>query len=366
MVKIKTRRGPRPKVELPIANSSGISQRLVAGMRQEPLWDLYRDGVTQGFLEAFKACPEKARLLAVEGLAPLRTGGALSFGSLFHEALDVLYTYAMQEGEFPDVDVVLHSLEERDRVKINEADGEDTGVLLQEMELNYGMAEPLLKAYLERWSKDLSLYNWQALEQKFGEEGDGCRWLDSTANGGKGEWIRVRGKMDGVFKMNGNLWLFETKTKARIEDPALMDRLGYDLQVNLYLWAVRRLYGERPRGAVYNLVRRPQLQQGKHETVHQFCERIRADIASRSDFYFTRLNAAITPQDQLFWEGEFDDLMRQVVKWYNGEFHYRNSHSCSSPWACQYLPICGRGDRSRFRRKDDVYPELTSSAGEEE
>ncbi len=358
--RLATHAKPVPKVELPM-----IHERLVKGVK-EPMWDLYTHGVTQGLLAALMSCPEKARLQAVEGLAPLRTGGALSFGSVFHEALDLMYTHAMKTGEFPDVPGTLAGMERRDRKKINESKSVapkgasvNSAEALQEMENNYGVAEPLLVKYLERWMNDLNLYRWQALEERFGEVDDlgnildNCAWTDK-----QGRKIRIRGKFDGVFRQGGKLWLFETKTKARIDDPTILQKIGYDLQVNLYLWAIRHKYGEFPEGVLYNLVRRPQLIQGKAETLKAYCERIRQDLDKRSDFYFTRITAAIPKQSQLFWEKEFNDMMQRVVDWYEGRYHYRDSNACASPWACQYLPICSEGNRAWFRRKDDVYPEL--------
>src|SRR5687768_5683535 len=55
-------------------------------------YDLRRDGVTQSLLNEFLMCPQRARLGYVMGLTPITTSGALSFGSVVHDALDKIYS----------------------------------------------------------------------------------------------------------------------------------------------------------------------------------------------------------------------------------------------------------------------------------
>jgi hypothetical protein len=46
--------------------------RVLVPLRQSGVWDLDRDGVTQGLLAKFMTCPEKARLAFIEGLTESR------------------------------------------------------------------------------------------------------------------------------------------------------------------------------------------------------------------------------------------------------------------------------------------------------
>jgi hypothetical protein len=342
-----------------------VSSRLTKGLTGEPLWNLYRDGVTQGLIGALNQCPEKARLLAIEGISPIRTSGALSFGSVFHDALDKCYTNCMIHGTLPDIGEVLEEMEEKDRTMINSDPSCISSEVLEQLEENYGIAFHLLNSYFDRWSTDIKKYSWEALEEKFGEVDetgkiiDNCYWIDK-----QGTPIRVRGKFDGVVRINGKLWLFETKTKSRIEDKAIFDKLRYDLQVNLYLWAIRKKYGEYPVGVIYNLVRRPQLKRGK-SSIKDFCDRVAEDINTRSDFYFLRYNAVISPREQDLWSQEMDDMIQRVVDWFEGRFHWRESNACMSPFPCQYLPVCSSGERRWFKKKHYVFPELSNGESED-
>lgn len=327
---------------------------------QPPLWDLYRDGVTQSVLTSFLTCPEKCRLGLIEGLTPLRVSGALAFGNLFHEMLDLVYS-AEREGAPYDVKALLAGIEERDRAVLLEAATDEYS--MEDFEENIGMAEPLLAEYFKQWGSDFSQYQWESLEEVFE-----AKWSDAFACPGDptfGPPIFVRGKFDGIFRMHGKLWLFETKTKSRIEDSHIADSLSYNFQVMVYLWAAKQVYGERVHGVVYNLVRRPQLRRGKGQSVFQFCDRVALDIQERPEFYFTRLNCTVPESDQKEFEKRFDAIMTRFLAWARNieKNNFKWQPACGAPYPCQFLPICsGSGDRKKFKRRLEVFPELAIGA----
>ena len=73
--------------------------------------------------------------------------------------------------------------------------------------------------------------------------------------------IKLRGKMDGVFKYDkgGRTRLFETKTKSNIDVGGLQEGLKKDMQTGLYLYALFLQTGKVPSGFLYNVIRRPNL-----------------------------------------------------------------------------------------------------------
>ena len=334
----------------------------------EPIWDLYRDGVTQGLLANFLLCPEKARLASVEGLSMIRTGGALAFGSLVHDVLDEVYSSAMRKKDAKDwtkfnlavLDVALRNKEKQDRDAINSKDKGSDVEALQMLEENFGMAEGILPGYLEKWKEDFEGAEWIALEQTFATE-------ITFELDGEMITLVVRGKRDGVFrsKKSHQLWLFETKTKGRVDEDSIMDRLMFDLQVMLYLWSLWKDYGVVPGGVVYNIIRKPQLRQKKTETLKEFIDRIKADVKTRPDFYYMRYQSSIVESDLKKWEEEFVDILRQLVRWYRKEFHWKNSSACSMGGVnCQFLSVCSRNDRSQFKVKTTAFPELVEKEEE--
>lgn len=356
-MKIKIKKLIR-KPKLPTPKKLAVKQT-------EPIWDLFKDGVTQGLLANFLLCPEKCRLSSIEGLSQIRTGGALAFGSLVHDVLDEVYTAAMEKGDCQDwkkfnLENLQDSLvrkEKQDRAILNETPGSDIEAL-QMLEENFGMAEGILPGYLEKWGEDFEEAQWVELEKTFeikfeinmNPEHD----LDIVE-------LIIRGKRDGGFrsKKSNQLWLFETKTKGRVDEDSIMDKLNFDLQVMLYLWSMWKEYGVIPGGVVYNIIRKPQLRQKKSENLREFIDRIKEDVKSRPDFYYIRYQSSIVESDLKNWEVEFIDILRQLVRWYRQEFHWKNSSACSMGGVnCQFLPVCSRGDRSSFRVKTTAFPEL--------
>jgi len=342
---------------------------------QESFYDIRRDGVTQSLLALVGACPEKARLRITEGLAPSRSTGALNFGDLFHRTLDGVYSITQQARDkrsavvtpIPSnydvaIKVVMERLYKEDRAKFKLSDPS----AVQEFENNFGMAQVMAHAYFRRWETDLKDLAWVDIERVFE-----AQYLHPTPQSddlAAQMAIPVRGKYDGVFRdRKKGLWLFETKTKAQIDSGAIADRLSFDLQVMLYLWSMQQVYGETPRGVIYNLVRRPLLRQGKSESLDAFLERIRMDVEERADFYFLRYTVSILPSEIKAWaDKDLVSIMRRAWEWSEGNLSHRESGNCQM-WnrPCEYLQACSTGDLSYLQKRDVVFPEL-AAIGEEE
>ncbi len=323
-------------------------------------WNIYKDGVTQSIIGRYLSCPEKVHLGMEERLGAMRTTGALSFGSLVHEALDWLYTGFMKnhtkgvalnlKAVSADLAVWMKEKLAEDRRILQEA-GAATEATELSLEENFGMAEIVLNAYFRRWTRDYDHYEWLALEKEF------CVPYVMPS----GNIIPVRGKIDGVMRIRDKLWLFETKTKARIEDEAIVSKLNFDLQVLLYMWAMQRIYGEKPMGVIYNLIRRPQLRRTQKEMLSEFLERIRVDIETRPEFYFIRYEAAILPHETARWELEFLNIMTSIEQWANGAHRFRNSSACSGMFGtCEYIRYCAEKDETGLIRREQLFPELAA------
>lgn len=172
----------------------------------------------------------------------------------------------------------------------------------------------------------------------------------------------VRGKMDGNYEeaKDKSLMLFETKTKYNIDEETLVDLLPHELQVNIYMWAMRRLHKRHASGVRYNLIRRPALRQKKTETMPQFAARCADDVRVRPDWYFVRLDMASSKADHDRFEGEFEDLLQDFIAWWYGHAgHYKNSGNCENKYGrCQFLSVCGRKDYIGLYKRPTVFREL--------
>lgn len=328
--------------------------------------------MTQSVLQEFLICPERAQLAVKMGLTSGQTSGPVSFGDIVHKALDTIYGTWMtwvREKEMPPggleqwltsvVPNVLTDIEiDKQRILAEEVlAGSDAYEALEE---SIGIANVVLRHYVRRWAEDFSDMHWHALEQVFD-----VPYLTQKRLGIDRPNIRRRGKIDGVPEIRGKIWLFETKTKARIDDLAIVDKLGYEFQVNFYMDVMRELYGVQPQGVIYNLIRRPQLKRKQKESIAEFCDRVDGDIGERQDFYFLRYHAAVEKSELRRWREQFNSIMRLFIMWYEEEFHYRNSAACNGMMGvCKFIKICAHDDLTGFYKRAQIFNELSTGAEE--
>ena len=332
-----------------------------------------RDGITQTMLTYFLTCREKAALYA-KRLTPIRRREALDAGTIWHIALEMLYAAERA----PDMTRFLCAV---DREFFKHVDrGRVSAEEQQAIEKQFALLGAVLPGYLEFWGGDPEI-NWVAQEQEF------------DINAGA---FRIRGKIDGLFRQkNDDLWLFETKTMGRVDEGGLADALPMNLQLHFYAYAASLLHGCRPRGVLYNVIRRPQLEQrkgtpaetpehfeariakfkraetqAKHreagpnpgrpaETLQQFADRVAQDVAERPEWYFFRWELPITDDDFTRATDDLVKMLHDFTEWHaNVARHYRNGSACLYPWTCMYLPVCAQHNADGFHIREHMYPEL--------
>lgn len=316
------------------------------------MWNLYRDGLTQSMIAKWLSCPERFKLSYFEGLQSIRdTTDALDFGNLMHDCLDAVYAgYKVSKMKDLFVHEIADYSEETvlayNQIKAAQLTAEGTDI--QELELHTSLAQMMLPRYFAHHSGDWANFKWIALEEVFDVE---CTLL--------GIPIRIRGKWDGIVEIDGRLWLFETKTKGRIVEENISDKLAIDLQVNLYLWAIWKVYGKMPAGVIYNVIRRPKEKLKKGETIYAYTERVEQKVEAEPGYYFHRFNGAILPIDLATWEKEFAQILGQIERWFNGTFHYKNPTSCTNEHGtCEFLKLCGANKVGFYKKRKNLFEEL--------
>jgi len=316
-------------------------------------YDPVRDGVTFSILSQFRRCREMARL-SLKGITSIGQSGSMVFGNIAHATLQTVYGANAVVKRPPNPNRVLAELRTVESLWKEDNPRADRDAL-ESLEFTMILSEAIMPFYFQYWKDDFAKVKWIAAEKEFKLP----IHVQSPHREGMKDIIPVRGKMDANFERGKDLWLFETKTKSQIEDDVIADMLPHELQVNLYMWAMRRIYKRDPKGVRYNLIRRPQLRIRKAETVAEFARRCVADVKARPDFYFIRLDMQVTHQDLVKFELEFQDLLEDFVGWWYGGPHYKNSDECRNKYGrCHFLPICGRKDYATFYRRDRVFREL--------
>jgi hypothetical protein len=319
-----------------------------------------KDGVTFSLLTQFKDCRELARL-SLNGWTALAPSMPLIFGGVSHKLFEVVYADMQRMGRTkpPEAKFVHDRLAVIEKLW-KEENPRASAQSLQYLEMTQVVAEAIMPIYFKHWQSDFRDLRWlpKGLEREFkipftGVSGPGKSYPWTTF---------MRGKMDGLFfrGKTDTPWLFETKTKSRIEDAAIAEIMPFELQVGIYLWATWKLTGVIPGGVLYNILRRPGLRQKQNESLAQFGARMVQDIHDRPDWYFIRMEMKITKKDLERTEEELRDLVGDFLMWWAGEAgHYRNSAHCENKYGtCHMLPICSRRDTTGFYQRDRIFLEL--------
>lgn len=312
------------------------------------IYNLKRDGVTQGLLEKFQSCREKARLF-LEGWSTKTESAAPVQGNLGHAVLEQAYE-AIRVGKVKgvhtsqDVKKITSKIEQQWELEHPRPSKFQT----ETKEMAFAIVEATLPVYFDYWKKDLTKFKWEHVENSF------CMPIKTSVGA-----VPVRGKMDGVYK-NPRVWLFETKFKSLINEEDLVDVLPIDKQVNTYLLVLARTLKVSPAGVLYNVVRRTSLKLKKGETLQAFMRRLVEDIKKRPDFYFMRYEIAVTKSDLDTFEKELQAMVQDFVDWYEGKSgHYRCSQSCITKYGrCEYLNVCSSQNYAMLAKRKKVFREL--------
>lgn len=319
-------------------------------------WNLYTHGITQSQIVNWLLCRKKADLSLRELLSAQGEKEALVWGTLAHEVLDMLYT-RIQEGKITpkqfNVGASVQAAVDKYMARYNDAHMAIEPNDLQTIEKCAEEVEILLRCYKEFWVDDLQQKRFVpvAVEKEF-------RLPVRVA----GRIIPLRGKIDMVAKLNKGkppLWIVEHKFRQRVDNSA-SDVISADFQVQFYLFVVRSLFQERPGGVLYNVTRRPLLRQKKNESPSTFANRIRKDVQDRPEHYFFRWQVQAEVDDMQDFRKELLAILEEIVEWYEGRRRsFKNTAGCTSPYRCQFIPVCHQNDSSGFDVRDKIFPELS-------
>jgi|GEM_PF-4083099 len=331
-------------------------------------WDFDRDGVSQGFIHSYINCREQTHLRYRELWTAKDDPIFREFGSCFHwlipwalnsqfkkppgdlsirHALDLYYT--LWQGQNPKV----------------------TGKKAEQMDYVLGLCEKVLPAYLKRWNGDyprekkykmgcnvVHIKKWMSFEEI---------WKEPYKFDSGFLSVFLRGKFDGVFMdKNGDLWLLETKCLSIIKEDEIMELLPLDIQCMLYLLAIYLKYKKKPKGVLYNIVRRPGLRQGKSETLKQLLGRVEKDVnhPKRQDHYFKRIEMAIDWSEVEEWQRTFlNPVLMEIREWSMGGCRtYMNPDSLTSKYGrCELYHLIVHDAKRNFFRRKMVYNELADN-----
>jgi hypothetical protein len=271
--------------------------------QRDPVWrGPVEDGITQTMLSRYLTCPERFRVMYVEGLQPAPSfRPQLEFGNLWHAAEEAhahgekqwdrfVYDYGNKLGDIYPMqkDQIIHWI----RVTI-----------------------ALFPLYVHHWKTHPDVINRKPLlqEEKF------CVPYQLPSD----RVVNLRGKWDSVdiieetyydhtgkptkppkgWVAQSGIWLQENKTKSSIETHKIQRMLRFDLQTMLYIITLHEHYewsetakfpASTPiKGVRYNVIRR-----STHKTAESMVKKVEEDTKNgRAEEWFARWNVEISTED---------------------------------------------------------------------
>lgn len=275
-------------------------------------------GITQSLLSSFLVCRERFRVKNILGLAPVEEfKPAMDYGNMWHECEEA---FAAQE----DWRQQLIDCTRKMAAKFP---------LQKEMiEKWYHVCRTQFPIYIDYWKGDKSYAN------RTPYLAETCFCVPYTLPSGR--IIYLRGKWDSVDSMfkkkKESYWLQENKTKGTIIEDKLTTQLDFDIQIMIYLIALRCHLRQKKEkiplaGVRYNVIRRP-LAGGKHsirqlkptkknpsgESKTEYYSRLGGLIAEEPEHYFMRWDVRVSGKELQDFENRFlIPLLEQLCDWYD-------------------------------------------------
>ncbi len=281
------------------------------------------DGITQSMLGTFLSCRERSRLTLDGWQSILSKGDAFLRGDFVHLFLENFYNGNK-------ADPLLPYLFDNWRSDNKLEDNKGTEII-------YDICSELLPRYISFWSKSDSKKEWKNLEFTFD-----VIW--------RKKW-RLRGKIDGIFKIFNQYWILETKTKAQIDEEGMTDALAFDFQNLFYLTVLRECFGINARGVLYNVIRWPSTRLKQNLGVH---------IDKDMTHYFKRFEVAYSDKGVERFQNELEFKLEDFANWIVGsDHHYKNETACfKGNMKCEFLKACSTGSMLGYKRDRILFREL--------
>jgi hypothetical protein len=308
-------------------------------IRNTPVWEGPsgegpNGGISFSLLSRWLSCRERFRLRVVEGLRHAEDfNHRMEFGNLWHTAEQVHAAKPMTREPGWEHAIADYA---RDLAKKYPTQA-------QQVDHWYNVCRVTFPEYVRYWEAHPDVMERTPLlaEQVF----------DVPYTLPSGRTVRLRGKWDSVDLVgrgkSARVWLMENKTKGEVDEKKIRRQITFDLQVMLYLVALRfcndgspglspldnytEFQNNKIAGVRYNVVRRP-LSGGKGSIVRhkptkanpigeskdEYYERLRGIIRESPENYFFRWNVTITEKDILRFRREcLDPILETLSDWWS-------------------------------------------------
>lgn len=334
--------------------------------------------ITNSRMGAFNSCRRKHFYRYLAGYRPLVDKESQEFGSIMHKGLEAWWL-AWADGR------ELLALEEAQAAIAKAA---HTASFFDEA--TAAKAELLMLGYHARWAPTMGDWEVIAVERQFEAP------MPTPTGAKRVRGLRVAGKIDVLVRRvaDATVWIVEHKTTTADLTPGstYWARLRMDTQVSVYFEGTRAL-GHDPVGCLYDVLVKPEQrplkatpedkrkylkgttklwanQRAEDETMDAFKSRMAALIMDAPEAYFQRSEVVRLEQELEESRRDTYDTAIMIREAKNAGRAPRNADACMSYGSiCSYYEVCAGtasiDDETRFRKLDDVHPELANDNGDE-
>jgi len=316
--------------------------------------------LTFSALNTYRNCPCKYNLRYQQGLTRREKPEALAFGGVIHEAIETWHRPdADGAKEAPAIKTirVLNLIDERFPGRHGDAN---------EKRL-WQLAHAMMAGYCARYADEE--FEVIEVEKEFQAE------IRNPDTGRESKIFTMAGKVDGIVKINGELYLLEHKTASNL-DGNYLDKLWTDTQIALYSHYLREL-GYPIVGVLYNVLLKTRIQQRAGETEEEYQLRLAEQCAKNKsgksnakrnepetdeEFQSRLLNWYSQPEafhrERIYLSAErmamVQDEIWEITQQYidakrRGKWLLNTSQCFTYGRPCEFLPYCQSGFNSNVR-----------------
>ena len=286
--------------------------------------------LTNSMRNKFASCHRSFKFCYEDLKRPIKTSDALNFGTAMHSMLEAYW-----QGKIPTTP--------------NMEDSYSSMTLLA-----------LFDGYKKRWEEsDKATYETIGTEMRFDAP------LMNPETGGVSKTFHLSGKIDALAKekTTGKVVIVEHKTTSQDIGPGsdYWRKLPIDGQVSGYYCGAEAL-GHQASTCLYDVIRKPTIKPLKatpedkrkynkdgslskacrenDETPDEWYERLTADIASRPDYYYARIEISRSDNDLLEYLFDMWAVSREIADAQRMNRWSRNPQACSVYGTCEYFGVC--------------------------
>ncbi len=154
--------------------------------------------------------------------------------------------------------------------------------------------------------------------------------------------VYLKGIVDGLVKRHGKWWIREVKTTS-MDKRSFQSKASVSYQAAGYMYGVLKETHTPICGVVYDMIKRPLLRRGAHETAEDFGKRILADYsrAEKKEMYYDRYYSYRTEKEIAEFEKDMVIFAKELRARIRKNNWFRNTDACFTfNSECPYKKIC--------------------------